>query len=84
MRVTKIGPKAIKSAPLSAYEMACQIRRFIERQSLAVLIGHNSISFDESMLRQMDFLLSVAASSVPRMCSAFVPCPKAMRSNIFR
>jgi len=54
IRVTKVGPKAIQRAPLSAYEMACQIRRFIERWSPAVLVGFNSISFDESMLRQMD------------------------------
>src|ERR1035438_9567418 len=48
VRVTKVAPKAIQSAPLSAYEMACLIRRFIERHSPAVLIGFNSISFDES------------------------------------
>jgi exodeoxyribonuclease I len=55
MRVTKVGPKAIQSAPLSCYEIACQIRRFIERHSPAILIGFNSISFDESMLRQLFF-----------------------------
>jgi len=55
MRVTGVGPKAIQSAPLSAYEMACQIRRFIERHGPAILVGFNSISFDESMLRQMFF-----------------------------
>lgn len=55
MRVTKVGPKAIRSAPLSCYEMACQIRRFIERHSPAILLGFNSISFDENMLRQLFF-----------------------------
>jgi len=55
MRITKVGPKAIQSAPLSSYEMACHIRRFIERHSPAILVGFNSISFDESMLRQLFF-----------------------------
>lgn len=55
MRVTKVGPKAIQSAPLSCYEMTGKIREFIERWSPAVLIGFNSISFDENMLRQMFF-----------------------------
>ena len=55
MRVTGIGPKAIRAAPLSCYEMTGQIRAFIERHSPAILVGFNSISFDESMLRQMFF-----------------------------
>jgi exodeoxyribonuclease I len=55
MRVTQVGPKTIQSAPLSNYEMARQVRKFIERWSPAVVIGHNSISFDENMLRQMFF-----------------------------
>jgi exodeoxyribonuclease-1 len=55
MRVTKVGPKAIQRAPLSAYEMTCQIRRFTERWSPTILVGFNSISFDENMLRQMFF-----------------------------
>jgi exodeoxyribonuclease-1 len=55
MRVTRVGPKAIQSAPLSCYEMAGKLRAFIEKWSPAVLIGFNSISFDEHMLRQMFF-----------------------------
>lgn len=52
MFVTKVGPKAIQSAPLSCYEMVCSIRAFIQKWSPAVLIGFNSISYDENMLRQ--------------------------------
>jgi len=55
MRVTKVGPKTIQSAPLSCYEMTGQICKFITRYSPAILIGFNSISFDENMLRQMFF-----------------------------
>ena len=55
MRVTNVGPRAIQAAPLSCYEMTGQIRAFIERHSPAVLVGFNSISFDENMLRQMFF-----------------------------
>lgn len=55
MRVTKVGPRAIQSAPMSCYEMAGAIRSFIERWSPAILIGFNSISFDENMLRQAFF-----------------------------
>ncbi len=52
MFVTKVGPKAIQAAPLSCYEMVCAIRAFIQKRSPAVLIGFNSISYDENMLRQ--------------------------------
>jgi exodeoxyribonuclease-1 len=55
MRVTRVGPRAIAAAPLSCYEMTCQIRAFIERWSPAVLVGFNSISFDENMLRHAFF-----------------------------
>jgi len=55
MRVTNVGPKAIQGAPLSCYEMTGKIRAFIEKWSPAILVGHNSISFDENMLRQMFF-----------------------------
>lgn len=55
MRVTRVGPKTIQSAPLTCYQMTGQIRAFIERWSPAVLVGFNSISFDENMLRQMFF-----------------------------
>lgn len=52
MFVTKVGPKAIQAAPLSCYQMVCAIRAFIQKWSPAVLIGFNSISYDENMLRQ--------------------------------
>jgi exodeoxyribonuclease-1 len=52
MFVTKVGPKAIQSAPLSCYEMVRAIRAFIQKWSPAVFIGFNSISYDENMLRQ--------------------------------
>jgi exonuclease I len=35
--------------------MVCQIRRFLERDSPEILIGFDSICFDESMLRQVFF-----------------------------
>lgn len=52
MVVTQVGPKSIQSAPLSSYEMVCAVRKFIQKWSPAVLIGYNSISYDENMLRQ--------------------------------
>lgn len=51
MAVTGIGPQAIKSAPLSHYELICAIRSVIERYTPSYLIGYNSIGFDEGMLR---------------------------------
>jgi exodeoxyribonuclease-1 len=52
MLITKVGPKAIQAAPHSSYEMVSSIRSFIEKWSPAVLIGFNSIGYDEKMLRQ--------------------------------
>jgi exodeoxyribonuclease-1 len=52
MVITKVGPKAIQAAPLSCYEMVRSIRVFIQKWSPAILIGFNSISYDENMLRQ--------------------------------
>jgi exodeoxyribonuclease-1 len=52
MVVTKVGPKSIQSAPLSSYQTVCAIRKFIQKWSPAVLVGYNSISYDENMLRQ--------------------------------
>jgi exodeoxyribonuclease-1 len=52
MFITKVGPKEIQAAPHSCYEMVCAIRKFIEKWSPAVLIGFNSIGYDEHMLRQ--------------------------------
>jgi exodeoxyribonuclease-1 len=50
--ITKVGPKAIQAAPHSSYEMVASIRAFIEKWRPAVLIGFNSIGYDENMLRQ--------------------------------
>jgi exodeoxyribonuclease-1 len=55
MRVTGVGPRTIFAAPLSLYQMTAQIRAFIERWTPAILIGFNSIGFDENMLRQAFF-----------------------------
>jgi exodeoxyribonuclease-1 len=52
MFVTGVGPNAISAAPMSCYEMVKAIRAFIRKWSPAVLIGFNSISYDENMLRQ--------------------------------
>jgi exodeoxyribonuclease-1 len=52
MLITKVGPKTIQAAPHSSYEMVASIRAFIEKWSPAVLIGFNSIGYDENMLRQ--------------------------------
>src|ERR1043166_9545092 len=50
--ITGVGPGAITTAPLSCYEMVKSVREFIRKWSPAVLIGFNSISSDENMLRQ--------------------------------
>src|SRR5438445_13599319 len=50
MWVTKVGPKAIQSAPLSCYQMTGQVRAFIARWAPAVLIGLYTSRFDESIL----------------------------------
>lgn len=52
MFITKVGPKTIQAAPMSCYEMVSAIRAFIWKWTPAVLIGFNSISYDEDMLRQ--------------------------------
>ncbi len=52
MAVTGVGPKAIQGASHSCYEMTGHIRKFIEKWSPAVLVGFNSIAYDENMLRQ--------------------------------
>jgi len=47
-----VGPSAIQKASQSCYEMTCKIRSLIERWSPAVIVGFNSIGYDEKMLRQ--------------------------------
>jgi len=52
LMVTGISPADFEHAPLSHYELISEIRSLIERHSPAVMVGFNSISFDEGMLRQ--------------------------------
>lgn len=52
MLITRVGPKTIQAASLSCYEMVRTIRAFIQKWSPAVLIGFNSVGYDENMLRQ--------------------------------
>ncbi len=52
LMVTGISPADFENAPLSHYELITEIRSLIERHSPVVMVGFNSISFDESMLRQ--------------------------------
>lgn len=52
LMVTGISPADFENAPLSHYELISEIRSLIERHSPAVMVGFNSISFDEGMLRQ--------------------------------
>ena len=50
--ITGIRPTDIDQAALSLYEMIREIRGLIERHSPVVMVGFNSLSYDESMLRQ--------------------------------
>jgi hypothetical protein len=50
--ITRVGSKIIQSAPLSFYEMTRAMRLFIAKWSPAILIGFNSVDYDEKMLRQ--------------------------------
>ena len=50
--VTGVRPAALLTAARSHLEMITQIRHWLLDRSPAVLIGHNSIKFDETMLRQ--------------------------------
>lgn len=50
--ITGVRPSDITGANLSHYEMIREIRALIERYTPAVMIGYNSISYDEAMLRQ--------------------------------
>ncbi len=52
LMITGISPDDFENAPLSHYELITKIRALIERYSPAIMIGFNSISFDEGMLRQ--------------------------------
>ena len=50
--ITGVRPLDIAGANLSHYEMIRDIRALIERHSPVVMVGYNSISYDENMLRQ--------------------------------
>ncbi|HEY9080474.1 exonuclease domain-containing protein [Magnetovibrio sp.] len=50
--ITGVRPSDIAGANLSHYEMIREIRALIERYAPAVIVGYNSISYDEGMLRQ--------------------------------
>tara|TARA_R110002110_G_scaffold411122_2_gene635154 strand:- start:1241 stop:2599 length:1359 start_codon:yes stop_codon:yes gene_type:complete len=52
LMVTGITPADFENAPLSHYELVTEIRTLIDHYSPAVLVGFNSIRFDEGMLRQ--------------------------------
>jgi len=50
--ITGIRPAEIGQAPLSHYEMIRQIAALIERTAPVVMVGFNSLGYDEGMLRQ--------------------------------
>jgi len=50
--VTGVRPAALLTAARSHLEMITLIRQWLLERSPSVLIGHNSIKFDETMLRQ--------------------------------
>ena len=50
--ITGVRPSAVAKADLSHYEMVRKIRTVIERYTPAIIVGYNSISYDEAMLRQ--------------------------------
>lgn len=50
--ITGVRPSDIARANLSHYEMIREIRALIERCTPSVIVGYNSISYDENMLRQ--------------------------------
>jgi len=50
--ITGVRPSEVAAANLSHYEMIRKIRAVIERYTPAIIVGYNSISYDEAMLRQ--------------------------------
>ncbi len=50
--VTGMRPSDVAGANLSHYQMIREIRAMIERHTPAVIVGYNSIGYDEGMLRQ--------------------------------
>jgi exodeoxyribonuclease-1 len=52
MMITRVSPADLENAPLSHYDMLCAVRHWIQERSPAIILGHNSIGFDEAFLRQ--------------------------------
>ncbi len=52
LAITGIRPSDIATAPLSHYQMIRAIRALIEKHAPAVMVGFNSLGYDEGMLRQ--------------------------------
>lgn len=52
LMVTRVSPAMLTSSNYSYLEMMQQIREWISARSPAMIVGHNSIKFDESFLRQ--------------------------------
>ncbi len=50
--ITGVRPSDVAKANNSHYEMVREIRALIERHTPAVMVGFNSIGYDEGMLRQ--------------------------------
>jgi len=50
--ITGVRPSDVAGANMSHYEMIREIRAVIERHTPAVIVGYNSIGYDEEMLRQ--------------------------------
>jgi len=52
LAITGMRPSTIASAPLSHYQMIQRIRSLIEHHSPAIMVGFNTLGYDEGMLRQ--------------------------------
>lgn len=50
--ITGVRPSDVAGANMSHYEMIREIRAVIERHNPAIIVGYNSIGYDEGMLRQ--------------------------------
>ena len=50
--ITGVRPSDVAGANLSHYQMVREIRALMERHTPAVIVGYNSIGYDEGMLRQ--------------------------------
>ncbi len=50
--ITGMRPSDIEGTSRSHYQMIREVRTFIERHTPAVIVGFNSIGYDEGMLRQ--------------------------------